>query len=67
MVVSDGGLMNMWLQVVMTANTFVWAYIGMPHSPADDAAAERGMIKLGHLTCMHPCVPCFGRNAMLNR
>lgn len=31
----------MCVQVVMTANTFVWAYIGMPHDPHDDAAAKR--------------------------
>ncbi len=28
-------------QVVMTANTFVWSFITMPHTPQDDAAAKR--------------------------
>ena len=28
-------------QVVMTANSFVWSFISMPHTPQDDAAARR--------------------------
>ena len=28
-------------QVVMTANSFVWSFISMPHTPQDDAAAKR--------------------------
>ncbi|KAA6428794.1 MAG: hypothetical protein FRX49_01669 [Trebouxia sp. A1-2] len=33
------GIMPM--QVVMTANAFVWSFISMPHTPQDDAAAKR--------------------------
>ncbi|DBA74569.1 TPA: hypothetical protein ACH3X2_009444 [Trebouxia sp. C0005] len=33
------GIMPM--QVVMTANAFVWSFISMPHTPQDDAAPKR--------------------------
>lgn len=29
------------LQVVMTANAFVWSYIAMPHTPQEHAVAMR--------------------------
>ncbi|DBA92558.1 TPA: hypothetical protein ACH3X1_002782 [Trebouxia sp. C0004] len=35
------GLGIMPMQIVMTANAFVWSFISMPHTPHDDAAAKR--------------------------
>jgi len=29
------------LQIVMTANAFVWSYIAMPHTPQEHAVAMR--------------------------
>ena len=47
------------VQVVMTANAFVWSFISMPHTPQDDAAAKRvrsSTASFGISWCM--CIVC---------
>ena len=45
------------VQIVMTANAFVWSFICMPHTPQDDAAAKRVMhtnIQVSLCDVFHP-------------
>ena len=37
------------LQVVMTANAFVWSYISMPHTPQEHAVAMRVRFICAHV------------------